>query len=277
MRAHALSILLVEDSIKFPFSTLLLSGGHALIAVAEEVEKFKLYGQSIGGSPGECIDKVARQLGNLGSEFEGIHTGAAVEVLASRASPDGHHRYQIFLPHVEKANMNFDQIKGSYLNLLERIKKKEEIIVPDFCASLQNTVARHIASKLHLFFESLSEKNKLPKQLVIGGGVAANNYIFEAILKLSTTHGVTTVKTPLSLCTDNAEMIAYTGLLMHLNRSASIWWKSEDIPDTIYAHARSEIGTDGSSEILLEPRRKLVTSSIHGSQRIRFRNLDDFK
>lgn len=278
MRAHALSILLVNDSIHFPFSTLLLSGGHALIAVAEDAEQFKLYGQSIGGSPGECIDKVARQLGNLGPEFESVHSGAAVETLASRASPDGHHRYQIFLPHVEKANMNFDQIKGSYLNLLERIKKKEEdICVPDFCASLQNTVTRHIASKLHLFFESLAEKDGLPKQLVIGGGVAANNYIYQAISKLSTSHGVTTVKTPLSLCTDNAEMIAYTGLLMHLNRSASIWWTPEDIPATIYAHARSEIGSDASSEILLEPQRKLVTSSIHGSQRIRFRNLDDFK
>ncbi|CAB02716.1 putative tRNA N6-adenosine threonylcarbamoyltransferase, mitochondrial [Caenorhabditis elegans] len=279
MRAHALSILLVDDSVRFPFSAVLLSGGHALISVAEDVEKFKLYGQSVSGSPGECIDKVARQLGDLGSEFDGIHVGAAVEILASRASADGHLRYPIFLPNVPKANMNFDQIKGSYLNLLERLRKNSEtsIDIPDFCASLQNTVARHISSKLHIFFESLSEQEKLPKQLVIGGGVAANQYIFGAISKLSAAHNVTTIKVLLSLCTDNAEMIAYSGLLMLVNRSEAIWWRPNDIPDTIYAHARSDIGTDASSEIIDTPRRKLVTSTIHGTERIRFRNLDDFK
>uniref|UniRef100_A0A1I7U873 N(6)-L-threonylcarbamoyladenine synthase n=1 Tax=Caenorhabditis tropicalis TaxID=1561998 RepID=A0A1I7U873_9PELO len=243
MRAHALSIRIVDDSIRFPYSSLLISGGHALIAVAENEEKFKLYGQSISGSPGECIDKVARELGDFGPEFDGVHAGAAVEILASRASPNGHLRYSVFLPHVEKANMNFDQIKGSYLNLLERIRKKGEtaLNIPDFCASLQSTVARHIASKLHVFYESLAEK-KLPKHIVIGGGVASNEYIYNAITKLSSAHGVTTVKTPLSLCTDNAEMIAYSGILMYSNRSQSIWWNFEDIPDTIYAHARSDIG-----------------------------------
>ncbi|EFO92811.1 hypothetical protein CRE_18195 [Caenorhabditis remanei] len=180
MRAHALSILLIDESIRFPFSTLLLSGGHALIAVAESEEIFKLYGESISGSPGECIDKVARHLGPLGSEFDGIHSGSAVEILASRSSESGHLRYPISLPHVEKANMNFDQIKGSYLNLLDRIRKNgEDVDIPDFCASLQNTVTRHIATKLHCFYDSLSAEDRLPRQLVIGGGVAANRYIFD--------------------------------------------------------------------------------------------------
>lgn len=279
MRAHALSVLLVDETVKFPFSTLLLSGGHALIAVAESEEIFKLYGESMSGSPGECIDKVARHLGSLGSEFDGIHSGSAVEILASRSSESGHLRYPISLPHVEKANMNFDHIKGSYLNLLDRIRRKEgdELDIPDFCASLQNTVTRHIATKLHCFFDSLEAENRLPKQLIIGGGVAANNYIFNAISKLSAAHGISTTKTPLSLCTDNAEMIAYTGILMYENRWKSILWTPEEIPDTIYAHARTPIGIDASSEILDQPRRQLVNSTIHGNEAIRFRNFDNFR
>lgn len=108
-------------------------------------------GQSIGGSPGECIDKVARQLGDLGSEFDGVHPGAAVEIFASRASPDGHNRYPIFLPSVPKADMNFDQIKGSYLNLLERIRKSgnPDVDIPDFCASLQVFFLFHSRLKLN--------------------------------------------------------------------------------------------------------------------------------
>ncbi|ULT91105.1 hypothetical protein L3Y34_009014 [Caenorhabditis briggsae] len=263
MRAHALSILLVDDSVQFPFSTLLLSGGHALIAVAENAENFKLYGQSVGGSPGECIDKVARHLGDLESEFDGVHAGVAVETLASRSSEFGHQRYPI----------------RSYLNLLDKLRRteKEKVNVSDFCASLQNTVTRHIASKLHVFFDTLDSEKRLPKQLVVGGGVAANEYIFNAVSKLSSAYGVSTVKTPLTLCTDNAEMIAYTGILMHLNRSESIYWRSEDIPDTIYAHARTPIGPDASSEILNFPRRELVNSTIHGSGPIRFRNYDNFR
>ncbi|CAO4380672.1 unnamed protein product [Caenorhabditis nigoni] len=277
MRAHALSILLVDDSVRFPFSTLLLSGGHALIAVAESAENFKLYGQSVSGSPGECIDKVARHLGDLGSEFDGVHAGVAVETLASRFSEFGHQRYPISFPSVGKADMNFDQIKGSYLNLLDRIRRTEGVDIPDFCSSLQNTVTRHIASKLHAFFDTLDSENRLPKQLVVGGGVAANKYIFDAVSKLSSAYGVSTVKTPLSLCTDNAEMIAYTGILMYQNRSKSIYWRPENIPDTIYAHARTPIGPDASSEILTVPRRELVNSTIHGSDPIRFRNYDNFR
>ncbi|KAF1750808.1 hypothetical protein GCK72_017359 [Caenorhabditis remanei] len=278
MRAHALSILLIDESIRFPFSTLLLSGGHALIAVAESEEIFKLYGESISGSPGECIDKVARHLGTLGSEFDGIHSGSAVEILASRSSESGHLRYPISLPHVEKVNMNFDQIKGSYLNLLDRIRKNgEDVDIPDFCASLQNTVTRHIATKLHCFYDSLSAEDRLPGQLVIGGGVAANRYIFDAISKLSAAHSVSTIRTPLSLCTDNAEMVAYTGILMYQNRSKSILWTPEKIPDTIYADARTPIGLNASSEILDQPRRQLVNSTIHGNEAIRFRNFDNFR
>ena len=76
--------------------------------------------------------------------------------------------------------MNFDQIKGSYLHLLDRIRKTgEDVDIPDFCASLQNTVTRHIARPLHCFYDSLSAEDRLPEQLVIGGGVAANRYIFD--------------------------------------------------------------------------------------------------
>lgn len=86
--------------------------------------------------------------------------GAAVEILASRASADGHLRYPIFLPNVPKANMNFDQIKGSYLNLLERLRKNSEtsIDIPDFCASLQ--VCEEPRRDFEIVFDAFSKKKK---------------------------------------------------------------------------------------------------------------------
>ncbi|HSG36640.1 MAG TPA: tRNA (adenosine(37)-N6)-threonylcarbamoyltransferase complex transferase subunit TsaD, partial [Paracoccaceae bacterium] len=46
----------------------------------------------------------------------------------------------------------------------------------------------------------------------IAGGVAANGQIRAALVRLCEIEGVAFVAPPLSLCTDNAAMIAYAGL-----------------------------------------------------------------
>ncbi|VDK51889.1 unnamed protein product [Cylicostephanus goldi] len=85
MRAHALSAFLVCDSLSFPFVSVLISGGHALIVLVRSASNFTIYGESSSGSPGECLDKIARELKiNEMPEFYDVHPGAAVEKLASR-------------------------------------------------------------------------------------------------------------------------------------------------------------------------------------------------
>lgn len=42
----------------FPFLVLLISGGHCLLAVVENVATFRLLGRSIDTAPGEAFDKV---------------------------------------------------------------------------------------------------------------------------------------------------------------------------------------------------------------------------
>lgn len=58
MEAHALTARMHDNTIKFPFLVLLISGGHCLLAVAETVDKFLLLGESIDDAPGEAFDKV---------------------------------------------------------------------------------------------------------------------------------------------------------------------------------------------------------------------------
>lgn len=58
MEAHALTARMLDNSIEFPFLVLLISGGHCLLAVAEDVDKFLLLGESIDDAPGEAFDKV---------------------------------------------------------------------------------------------------------------------------------------------------------------------------------------------------------------------------
>jgi N6-L-threonylcarbamoyladenine synthase len=71
MEAHALIGMLSDPTIKFPFVTVLLSGGHAQIALVTDVDHFYLLGQSIDSAPGELFDKVSRRLKlrNLGEFY----------------------------------------------------------------------------------------------------------------------------------------------------------------------------------------------------------------
>lgn len=79
MRAHSIVARLFRNDLEFPYLSLLISGGHSLIVIVRSADKFEIIGESISGSPGECIDKLARE---LGIKPEGPHYGAAMEHLA---------------------------------------------------------------------------------------------------------------------------------------------------------------------------------------------------
>lgn len=43
---------------EFPFLVLLISGGHCLLTLAQDVDSWKILGKSIDDAPGEAFDKV---------------------------------------------------------------------------------------------------------------------------------------------------------------------------------------------------------------------------
>lgn len=45
-------------SIEFPFLVLLISGGHSILTVAQDVDRFLLIGRGLDTSPGDCLEKV---------------------------------------------------------------------------------------------------------------------------------------------------------------------------------------------------------------------------
>ena len=64
MEAHALTARMIDpDNTKFPFLVLLISGGHSILALATDIDEYKLLGYTVDNSPGECLDKCARMLG----------------------------------------------------------------------------------------------------------------------------------------------------------------------------------------------------------------------
>lgn len=82
MRAHATVIRLLDSNFQYPYVSFLISGGHTQIVVVRGPEKFELLGDiHLGGSVGECLDKLARK---LGLNPEGTHYAAALEKMATK-------------------------------------------------------------------------------------------------------------------------------------------------------------------------------------------------
>lgn len=67
------------------------------------------------------------------------------------------------------------------------------------------------------------------KTLVVSGGVAANQFILDKIKKIADFHGFQTVVPPKNLCTDNAKMIAWTGIEI-MNKKLVLFSKCNKMP-----------------------------------------------
>lgn len=108
MEAHALTARMEHD-IKFPFLCLLISGGHSLLAVVQDVDKFLLLGETIDDAPGEAFDKIARRLKLRNLEyFKNMNGGQAIEEAARQcANPTDKYRFPLMLSRYRDCRFSF--------------------------------------------------------------------------------------------------------------------------------------------------------------------------
>lgn len=83
MQAHG-TVATLMKRVSYPYVSVLISGGHSIIAVTNGPDDFEVLLTSTSGSPGECMDKISRALNFEEPELLGLHPGAALEVMASR-------------------------------------------------------------------------------------------------------------------------------------------------------------------------------------------------
>eukprot|EP00249_Psilotum_nudum_P003495 c16908_g1_i1 orf=603-1640(-) len=83
MEAHALVARLIDKELDFPFLVLLISGGHNLLLLAQNVGQYIQLGTTVDDAIGEAFDKTARMLG-LDLKKGG---GPALEELALEGDP----------------------------------------------------------------------------------------------------------------------------------------------------------------------------------------------
>ena len=197
MEAHLLINLLENPSPSFPFLTLLISGGHCLLIHAKALGQYEIIGQTLDDAVGEAFDKVAKIL-NLG--YPG---GPKIEALAREGDPFA---FNFPRPMTDKDNFDFSfsGLKTAVFYELKKIKEVSESQKADIAASFQAAVAETLLIKCQ---KALIDTGL--KELVIGGGVASNKYIREKLVT-----GLSDKRIffpPISRCTDNGAMIAFTG------------------------------------------------------------------
>ncbi|GMR37190.1 hypothetical protein PMAYCL1PPCAC_07385 [Pristionchus mayeri] len=263
MRAHALISSFCHPDLQYPFVALLVSGGHSLVALVRSADHFELIVDSVAGSAGECMDKIGREL-DLDCSVD--HPGAALEKAAARAPLGSHLSLQIAgVPSSNGVSFHFAALKSSLLGQLNKMRTSgESIDVDQFAAAVQHQTARHLCSRLHASLEFLSDEGSIGEgtSLVMAGGVAANSYLRGCVEKVCRLHSLRFLRLPPSLCTDNGEMIGWSGVKMVEEKSPSIipW---ESVPSSLYVHAKEEIGRNRTGEVPVKTRRKIASSSIH--------------
>ena len=195
LEAHALSPMLGEPGLGFPYLLLLVSGGHCQLLFVEGLGRYRRLATTIDDAAGEAFDKTAKLLG-LG--FPG---GPAVE----RAARSGE-AAAVPLPRPllgsPEPHFSFAGLKSAVLRAVESGRHS----TADIAASFQRAVVECLVDRTARALQSSDAP-----ALVVAGGVAANRSVRTALAELAQRNGRRFTVPPAWLCTDNAAMIAWAG------------------------------------------------------------------
>jgi len=197
IEGHIAANYIAHPDLKPPFACLIVSGGHTHLVDVKDYTTFEIIGRTRDDAAGEAFDKIARTLGL------GYPGGPIVDRLAKEGNPMAIDFPKAMMDQ-DHLDFSFSGLKSAVLNYLNSCRMKQvEINVPDVCASFQHAVIEVLKAKAA---QALSQTGY--DTLVLAGGVAANSGLRASLGQLK---GIKLYYPPISLCTDNAAMIACAG------------------------------------------------------------------
>jgi N6-L-threonylcarbamoyladenine synthase len=181
---------------KFPLMALLVSGGHTELIFIKDHLQYQQLGKTQDDAAGEAFDKVARL---LGLSYPG---GPSIQLAAETGDPKAFN-----FPRAKLDNawdFSFSGVKTSVLRMVKQFEENgKPLPISDLAASFQAAVVDTLVTKT---IKAASEFGA--KEIIVAGGVSANKTLRQAF----TLHSFLPVHIPhISLCTDNAAMIACAG------------------------------------------------------------------
>ncbi len=179
---------------QFPLMALLVSGGHTELNLMDDHLQYRHLGATLDDAAGEAFDKVARL---LGLSYPG---GPSLQKAAQEGNPTAFKLPRAWLEGTW--NFSFSGLKTAVLKEVKRLEGNA-LPIADLAASFQAAVVEVLAQKT-----LLAAREYGVKEIIVGGGVSANKPLREAFL--AQTEFPVNIP-PLSLCTDNAAMVAAAG------------------------------------------------------------------
>ncbi|MDD2902826.1 MAG: tRNA (adenosine(37)-N6)-threonylcarbamoyltransferase complex transferase subunit TsaD [Syntrophales bacterium] len=201
LQAHILAAFLTDNPPAFPFVALVVSGGHTNLYQVHDFQQMDLLGRSRDDAAGEAFDKVAKLL-RLG--YPG---GVIIEQLAAQGNSE---TFPLPRPRILQEPLTFS-FSGLKTAVAHQVAKNPEILTnpslqADLAASFQEAVVDSLTSRAFLALEETG-----CQRLVVSGGVAANGRLRQVLQEKAAAAGIELFLPPLSLCTDNAAMVAAAG------------------------------------------------------------------
>ena len=198
LEGHVLAAEL-EHVLRWPLVALVVSGGHTDLVLASAPGRYRVLGRTRDDAAGEAYDKVARLFGL------GYPGGPEIDRLAAKGDPRA-----VAFPRPALAgtwDFSFSGLKTSVLyHLRDHPGPLKGRRLADLCASFQEAAAETLVDKT-----LAAAKRFGAKDVVVGGGVAANSRLRALMRSRGEAAGFAVRLPSRALCTDNAAMIAHAG------------------------------------------------------------------
>ena len=199
IEGHICANFLTDPDLKPPFACLVVSGGHSHLFSVEDYGVYKIIGQTQDDAAGEAFDKAARVL-NI--PYPG---GPLLDKLAEQGNPQA---MKLPRPKTEgKYDYSFSGLKTAFINAVHNARQKGETLNDaDLAASFRHAVVSFLVDKAMLAADEMGLK-----KMALAGGVSANSLLRREMEAACKKRGIALYMPKLSLCGDNAAMIASAG------------------------------------------------------------------
>ncbi len=200
LEGHIAANFLIHENIPNKHLTLIISGGHTILAQVNGFGDYQILGQTQDDAVGEAYDKVAKLLGL------GYPGGKEIDRLAG----EGDKKYFKFprgMIKDESLNFSYSGLKTAVALHVRTLSESDiEKHRADIAASFQEAAVEVLVEKT---IRAVKELNI--KDVSLSGGVASNSRLKELMEQRLSKIGGNFYCPPPLLCTDNGAMIAAAG------------------------------------------------------------------
>lgn len=207
LHGHIYANMLEHQDISFPAVCLVVSGGHTSLLYMKDISNYQVIGQTRDDAAGEAFDKVARFLGL------GYPGGPAIQKAASLGKAGKMKLPRVFLDKND-FEFSFSGLKTAAMNMWKKMEKSGEMEVFDLAAEFQQALVEVLVEK-----SLIAARKYGVNSILVAGGVAANQHLRLLMMEKAGQENIRVFYPSLTLCTDNAAMIAGIAFQQYVNKS----------------------------------------------------------